>query len=511
MNLHQKTILFAVILSLVIQLLYIYQIATLNLPLPDDAYYYLSLARNVAEGNGPKIDSFNNTTGFQPLWGAICIFAFSLIRYEAIAISSLLFIGLLAQFVTGWLLYKWMLDLALPKIAIVLTICWWLLSPLTMLNMLNGMETGLGVLGIVAVFYSLKFKNAWITGVLCGLAVLARTDALILGISMTLVWFYKRRFKQIIILWLCVFLAALPWMIFTLSIGKMILPESGQAVRLITLFTDGLPYYSMSESLWNSPAFHWGQLVSFLNFIGWNAFALYPFSLFPNLSIIFVCVSMILITIYFRKLPGVVIFLLYTLGLIAAYSLFVGGNWYHFRYTISVSTLLSTLIIGLFYQQFNKNQVRIVYAVFVSSGLIVLHILFNPLLVNFQNKGVTLYAQKSLYDSTVWMNTNILTTSTVGAFQSGAISYYAEFPVLNLDGKVNHYAYIALKNKNVWEYICQENIDYVMDWPSVVDKLLIKRSSQWKNDNLTVIKQVSGVNIYAVNRSNCLSTNKGSN
>jgi hypothetical protein len=281
----------------------------------------------------------------------------------------------------------------------------------------------------------------------------------------------------------------------------MILPESGQAVRLITLFSNGLPYYSIGESLWKNPSFHWGQLISFLNFIGWNTFALYPFSLFPNLSIVFVCLSIIFITLYLRDLSGVVTFLLYALGSIAAYSLFIGGNWFHFRYTISIGTLLSALIIGLVYQMIKIRQIKMAYAIFVFSGLITLHILFNPLLIDFQN--VTLHADSGLYNSSIWMNQNIPNTSTVGAFQSGIIGYYAKSPVINLDGKVNHKAYTALRDKNMWEYICQEEIDYVADWPNIIDILLVKRSSQWEDDNLILVEQVFGVNIYAVNHSKC--------
>ena len=36
--------------------------------LPDDAYYYFSLARSLATGEGPVADGLNPTNGFHPLW-----------------------------------------------------------------------------------------------------------------------------------------------------------------------------------------------------------------------------------------------------------------------------------------------------------------------------------------------------------------------------------------------------------------------------------------------------------
>ena len=510
MNSHQRVILFIVIFSLTVQSIYIYRVIAENIFLPDDAYYYFSLARNISEGNGPKVDTFNNTTGFQPLWGAICICAFALFHNDTLAILSLLLVSLLAELVTIWLLYQWMSDLALPRMAITLMTCWWALSSQTMLNILNGMETGLSILFVMAVYYSLKFRNAWITGLLCGMAVLARTDALVLGISITLVWLYQRQFRHTMVLWLCIFLVALPWIIFASSIGKPPIPESGQAVRLLTLSAEGFPYHPVSESIWRNPVFHWDQLVSFINFLGWNTIALYPFSLFPGLSAVLVCLFIILIMMQFRNAPTLTtaIFLLHILGLIAAYSLFIGGFWFHFRYTTSISLLFSALIVGMFYQWVSQKQIARLYIIFVSAGLIVLHILFNPI-INHHTKGLSLTSGgQSFYDSTIWMNQNIPSTSIVGAFQTGVVSYYSDFPVLNLDGKVNHDAYVALRDKTMWQYLCQREVDYVVDWPSFIDELLIRRSSHWQDDNLIRIKQTAEVSIYAVNRANCSTTNK---
>jgi hypothetical protein len=508
MSSHRKIILAVVIFSLIVQLIFMYRILAGNLFLPDDAYYYFSLARNVAVGNGPKVDTFNNTTGFQPLWGAVCICVFTLVHNNTIAVLALLLISLLAELLTLWLLYQWMSELALPTVAVVLMTCWWAVSSQTMLNILNGMETSLSILFVMAVYYSLKFKNAWITGLLCGMAILARSDSLVLGISITLVWLYQKQFRRIMVLWLCVSLVALPWIVFVSCIGKPLIPESGQAVRLLTLSIKGYPFYPVSESIWRNPIFHWEQLVSFINFLGWNTIALYPFSLFPGLSLILIGLFIVLVIIHYRNVPTVAIVMLHILGLIAAYGLFVGGSWFHFRYTTSIGLVFSALIVGMFFQWVSQKWFTRIYVILVSAGLIVLHILFNPI-INAHTRGLSLTSGgQNFYDSTIWMNQNIPSTSVVGAFQTGVVSYYSDFSVLNLDGKVNNGAYVALRDNAMWQYLCQNDVDYVVDWPSFIDELLIGRSSHWQDDNLTPIKQMAKVSIYKVNRANCSDANE---
>jgi hypothetical protein len=44
----------------------------------DDGYYFLTVARNIAAGRGITVDGVHWTTGFQPLWAAVCAVAFAL-------------------------------------------------------------------------------------------------------------------------------------------------------------------------------------------------------------------------------------------------------------------------------------------------------------------------------------------------------------------------------------------------------------------------------------------------
>lgn len=58
--------------------------------------------------------------------------------------------------------------------------------------------------------------------------------------------------------------------------------------------------------------------------------------------------------------------------------------------------------------------------------------------------------------------------SVVGAFQSGALAYYAgdNCTVVNLDGVVDHDAAIAIRRKRLGEYARYRGVGYFADWRS---------------------------------------------
>jgi hypothetical protein len=58
---------------------------------------------------------------------------------------------------------------------------------------------------------------------------------------------------------------------------------------------------------------------------------------------------------------------------------------------------------------------------------------------------------------------------TIGVFQSGAIGYFCDRRVINLDGKVNRAALDALKGEMLAEYLREEGIDVVVDNRKVLD------------------------------------------
>ena len=50
----------------------------------DDGFFYFKVARNVANGLGFTFDGINRTNGFHPLWMAVCIAVYSIVRTNLI-------------------------------------------------------------------------------------------------------------------------------------------------------------------------------------------------------------------------------------------------------------------------------------------------------------------------------------------------------------------------------------------------------------------------------------------
>lgn len=70
-----------------------------------------------------------------------------------------------------------------------------------------------------------------------------------------------------------------------------------------------------------------------------------------------------------------------------------------------------------------------------------------------------------------FINKHFSEVKKVGAFQSGVIGYFNK-NVINLDGKVNHYALISLKNNKLEDYIEVEGIEVLVDWKDLIFEVL---------------------------------------
>ncbi len=115
---------------------------------PDDAFYYLQIARHFAAGDGSTFDGENRASGYHPGWMALLVpvaaaqpaspwllrsaLALSFLFHAAAAFAS---IGLMRRFTT-------------PGLAIVGGICW-LLNPFALLLSLQGVESALYAFALV--------------------------------------------------------------------------------------------------------------------------------------------------------------------------------------------------------------------------------------------------------------------------------------------------------------------------------------------------------------------------
>ena len=62
----------------------------------------------------------------------------------------------------------------------------------------------------------------------------------------------------------------------------------------------------------------------------------------------------------------------------------------------------------------------------------------------------------------MWMNENIPDTDRIAAFDSGLLGYYSDNTVINLDGVVNNDAAKAMREGQLYSYIKEMNVTYVI-------------------------------------------------
>jgi hypothetical protein len=152
---------------------------------PDDAWYYLTVARNVAAGRGASFDGQEPTNGFHPLWQLVeaalaCVWkGTSLVRASLVAALVLTVAG-----VALWMLVlRRTMGCSLLAIGIAAVV---VASPPALALLGDGMETPVVLVASATLAWALErwwrgpsVRTATLVGVTSGALVLARTSALV--------------------------------------------------------------------------------------------------------------------------------------------------------------------------------------------------------------------------------------------------------------------------------------------------------------------------------------------
>lgn len=235
--------------------------AWLQGPASDDAYYYFSVARNLAAGEGLTYTG-RPTNGFQPLYLGVSYLVGQLVAWDSGGLPAamyflnwLVFSGLGSCFAyrIGRLLFP---ELRPPR-SLLPVLTWLSFTPALRLTT-NGMETSFVLTawcGVVLCFLEWcvqprSLLRAAVLGLALGLTFLARNDAVVLvaavGLYMlvTLVRGPESLPKRLAPLALTAALTALlvaPWLTSNLLRFGQLVPQSGAAEALGSLYDAGRP------------------------------------------------------------------------------------------------------------------------------------------------------------------------------------------------------------------------------------------------------------------------------
>ncbi len=149
---------------------------------PDDAWYYLAVARNLARGAGPTFDGRDRTNGFQPLW-QFTEALLGTVWHETALVRAVLLTGQLMTIVAVLLIVaiaSRVLDLGAVGIGLVAVI---VASPPVWSRLCDGMETPTVLLALALLVWAIdrwwRSPTAWwfaVVGLASGACCLARTS-----------------------------------------------------------------------------------------------------------------------------------------------------------------------------------------------------------------------------------------------------------------------------------------------------------------------------------------------
>jgi hypothetical protein len=489
--------------------------AVVNMPLPDDAFYYLTLARNAAAGHGLTISADGTpTSGFQPLWGLV------LIATQALAdlgpsfpmVTAAQMLGATLGLAAGLIVLDLVSRLSASPTLGLVAAAGFLLSPQVLKHQLNGMETSLALMaGLVLLWLNLT-PEQWVSsrrycllaGALSGLALLSRVDLLILLGAGWLVLFALQPAILRRVAWPH-YLAglALPlsaWTLLAVSLGVSPIPESGEAVRNLTLMVRHLPLRDLLGSLQRPDLFlpfYGANLLEFSSAWVRQTPLMLPLTL-PLFAaagvergVVF---SAILAILLFGLAAGVAyhqrgtqlgracaIWLVFTLGATLAYAFAVLGPWFYQRYTAGIAAIANLILLAalasvLFPTRWGRaSTVAAALAMLAGFGALIGAGSYRWIVA-----GPSVVGDDGFYRAAQYIDQELPPDTRVGVFSAGLISYYAHQPIMPLDGKVHQGARQALAEGRMLRFLCQADVKYVLDWEQMIRSLVERRSEAWQ-------------------------------
>ena len=227
-----------------------------GLIIPDDAYYSLTIARNIAEGLGPYY-FIDYTNGFQPLYVFLAAPLFKLFAGNYIMpVYGSLFMLVIFDLLSLYLLFKLTSSFARTKFAAFFVGVFWIFNPYIIRITLNGMETIISMFFILLSLYYFNrhFQNnaddepsiniSFLFGAILGFSILARIDNIFLAFFIITVYLFSRYRTRIglprIIKTAAVILsglsmAILPWLIYSYYYTGDFYQISGKAMRFVSM------------------------------------------------------------------------------------------------------------------------------------------------------------------------------------------------------------------------------------------------------------------------------------
>ncbi len=438
-------------------------------PLIDDGFYSLSVARNIAMGNGITIDGEKLTNGFQPLFTFLCSLLYLPFDGERFGpIRLLLVVHSLVQLVTALLFGLVIRDvIADPKNR---SLRQWLATALYISGSFvfrrhhNGLETGWALMLYVCAWRYYQavgiatLGRCAVFGSILGAAVLTRVDAAFLVV----LWFlagmldkrpFGERFVRAALISGVAFVVSLPWWSYNIWLAGSPMPTSGTSQVGTGLYAFRVEWMVSALLQIATPSGWLGRFENAITLAGRFVFAgLVVWAGVPIIRKLRADTAG-RDTPQGRTLHFGLILLVYFTVLMLWYLLQFHAYWFYDRY-LSFGALLSFALLAVVLAE-HSNRVRKLGLVFIAGTSSVM------LLFVYLHHTNRAYAGNPKYLHQLALVTkHVPADAMVTAYQSGTLGYFRE-RVVNCDGKVN-YDVLEYRTR-IAEYIDKIGANYWVD------------------------------------------------
>ncbi|MBL8701445.1 MAG: hypothetical protein JNK67_23910 [Alphaproteobacteria bacterium] len=466
-----------------------------SVPITEDAYYALSVARNIASGHGFAIEPGLVTNGFQPMFTVLEAAAFVLGGDDAIALRWVV--------VLSWVAHVGAAGLA----ALVAGDAWpaatkaeydhrralaallYLAAPLMLNHAYNGLETGATLFFYLALARALQIGGtttrlgAVLCGGLGGLLVLARIDAAIvvtvLAVAIAVRGLRRGPIDALArgaLFGLAALAVSLPWWAFNIVQFGSPMPTSGLAQQgfEITLLRAAFAATALGKVL--VPWLYFGSAegsIASLPILDDLGITLFDFARW-GAALIFIVLVTRASNGAWRAIPpsdrvresvwaGQALAVGFAV-IVAYYALNFTAYWFYYRYfapLIAFSVVIAAISAGRISA---RERGR-----WVVPAAVVVACLQSVALIALAWNGVGLFGQSDYRDQVALVNDVVPPGETVAAGQSGTLGFFRAH-VVNLDGKVNRDA-IGQQGRSI-DYLRERGVRWFCDWPHYARKYL---------------------------------------
>ena len=457
---------------------------------PDDSFYYMVPALNIARGLGPTADTVTRTSGYHPLWMALLAGIARLCDCDKLAYFDLVIVaGMVLHAVTALLVYLSAVRF-IPQVHAVALSAIFLTVERGFLDALGGIEASLVTAVLAALLWvdtsrSRSFPRRIARGICLGLLFLARTDTFMFIVA------YLGVHAAFIVLKEKVGFAGV-----VRSLGPVV---AGAAVTCAPWFAISWHVYGtlfqgsqVTKQFWRSRMLEHSSIgetvrFSFGMFRSWlaNVGGLYPERLSILLSFLGGIAVLRLVEgprssqeprdgAHDGSLPHLVTILaalaVYVIGAGLFYATqFVETRRWYFAGARMLWVVAVMILCAFAFETTSRRLPRRVLQVIsgVMLALVAMSTVRAAMRYSFDDAAAA-GGPGQFVKMAEYINANLPQNAVIGAYSSGILSYFCERRVINLDGLANNEIVAVARARRMDAYLDAKGVRYLADHESIV-------------------------------------------